>query len=123
MSIGKTLLCSAWLPAGIAVAFVAGDFDTGPSTDSPLALVHTFLLMSLLMWPLGIPLAFAVRTLLRYSKPLAWCVAAAGAPLSVWMFFLSVPLPSFANATVVGLLAWLLAGCVALANRAFERPL
>ena len=113
MSVGKTLLCSAWLPAGIAVAFVAGDFDTGPATGSPLVLVGA----SLLMWSLGIPLAFSVRTLLRHSKPLAWCVAAVGAPLSVWMFFLSVPLPSFANATVVGLLAWLLAGCVALANR------
>lgn len=113
MSVGKALLCSGWLPAGIAAVFAVGDFDTGP-LGPPLPMVAAF---ALLMWLFGIPLAFAVRSLLRHSKPLAWFVAAAAAPLSVLMFFLSVPLPSFANALVPGLLAWLFAGCVALACR------
>ena len=114
MSFGKALLLSGWLPVGIAVTFAVGNFDTGPSGSPSLVVILTFFAM---MWAFGVPLAFAVRTLLRYSKSLAWGVGVLGASLSVGMFFLSVPLPSFANAIVPGVLAWLFAGCVALASR------
>ena len=114
MSVRKTLLGAAWLPVCIAVVFAVGDFDFGPD-----GLPHWMTLAAffLLMWLFGMPLAFAVRTLLRHSVALAYGVAVVGAPLSVWMFFLSVPLPSFLNASLVGLLAWLVAGCIALADR------
>ena len=114
MSVGKTLLSAAWLPVCIAVVFAVGDFDFGPDGLPRWTTLAAFFV---LMWLFGMPLAFAVRTLLQHSVPLAYGVAVVGAPLSAWMFFLSVPLPSFLNASLVGLLAWLVAGCIALADR------
>ena len=114
MSVGKTLLGACWLPVCVGVVFAVGDFDFGPTGRSPWT---AFVDIGLLMWLFGLPLAFAVRVLRRHSAPLAWSVAVTGAPLSVWMFCLSVPLPSFLNATVPGLLALLLAGWVALVGR------
>ena len=113
-TIGRVLLCAGWLPFGIAVVFAAGDFDAGPAGSPPWPSLVAFFA---LMWLFGIPLVFAVRMLLRRSWLLAWAIAVAGALLSLLMFFLSVPLPSFANAAVPGVLAWLVAGCVALASR------
>ena len=114
MTVGRALLCAGWLPFGIAVVFAVGGFDAKPAELPPWPI---FIAFFALMWLFGIPLAFAVRALLRHSQLLGWCVAIAGVSLSLWMFFLSVPLPSFVNAAVPGVLAWLAAGCVALANR------
>ena len=114
MSVGKTLLGACWLPVCLAAVFAAGDFDFGPASRPSWMAVAG---LGLLMWLFGLPLALSVRVLRRHSAALAWSVAVTGMPLSVWLFFLSVPLPSFLNATVPGLLALLLAGWVALVDR------
>ena len=60
-----------------------------------------------LMWLLGMPLTLAVQLIHRRSRILAFAVAAICAPISVTAYFLSVPLPSFANSLFGAALAWL----------------
>ena len=66
-----------------------------------------------LMWVLGMPLAIAVQLIYRVSGAsrrsaiLAFAVAAIAAPISVYAYFLSVPLPSFLNTLFGAALAWL----------------
>ena len=66
-----------------------------------------------LMWVLGMPLTIAVQLIYRVSGAsrrsgiLAFGVAAIAAPISVYAFFLSVPLPSFLNTLFGAALAWL----------------
>ena len=66
----------------------------------------------LFMWLFGIPLTSAVLLLHARSQALAWGVALVCAPLSVGAFFLSVPLPSFANTLLGAVPAWLVVAVV-----------
>ena len=104
----RTCLWSWWLPVSIGVVFAAGDFSFGIHDDRPLEnFVRMIVFLFPLMWLLGMPLTLAVQLIHRRSRMLAFAVAAVCAPLSVWAFFLSVPLPSFLNTLFGAALAWL----------------
>ena len=110
----RTVLCSLWLPIGIAVVSAVGDFSYGSYNDRPLALFLTTIVYWLpLMWLLGMPLTIAVQLIYRVSGAnrrsgiLSFAVAAITAPISVYAYFLSVPLPSFLNTLFGAALAWL----------------
>ena len=104
----RTCLWSWWLPVGIGVVFAAGDFSFGIYDDRPLEnFVRMIVFLFPLMWLLGIPLTLAVQLIHRRSRMLAFAVAAVCAPLSVWAFFLSVPLPTFPITLFGAALAWL----------------
>lgn len=112
--IARTALWSLWLPFSIAVVFAVGNFSYGIYDDRPLVLFLTTIVYWLpLMWVLGMPLTIAVQLIYRISGAsrrsgiMAFAVAAIAAPISVYAYFLSVPLPSFLNTLFGAALAWL----------------
>lgn len=112
--IARTALWSLWLPFSIAVVFAVGNFSYGIYDDRPLVLFLTTIVCWLpLMWVLGMPLTIAVQLIYRISGAsrrsgiMAFAVAAIAAPISVYAYFLSVPLPSFLNTLFGAALAWL----------------
>ena len=112
--ITRTALWSLWLPVSIAAVFAVGDFSYGIYDNRPLELVLTMIVNWLpLMWVLGMPLTVAVQLIYRVSGAnrrsgiFAFAVAAITAPISVYAYFLSVPLPSFLNTLFGAALAWL----------------
>jgi len=112
--IARTVLCSFWLPVCIAVVFAVGDFSYGIYDDRPLEFFLTMIFYWLpLMWVLGMPLIVAVQLIYRVSGAnrrsgiFAFAVTAIAAPVSVYAYFLSVPLPSFLNTLFGAALAWL----------------
>ena len=112
--IARTALWSLWLPVSIATVFTVGDFSYGIYDDRPLEHFLTMIVYWLpLMWVLGMPLTIAVQLIYRVSGAsrrsgiLAFAVAVIAAPISVYAYFLSVPLPSFLNTLFGAALAWL----------------
>lgn len=112
--IARTALWSLWLPFSIAVVFAIGNFSYGIYDDRPLVLFLTTIVYWLpLMWVLGMPLTIAVQLIYRISGAsrrsgiMAFAVAAIAAPISVYAYLLSVPLPSFLNTLFGAALAWL----------------
>lgn len=99
----RTCLGALWLPLGLTLVFVAGDFPTGVIDQLALALTLWFFLM----WLLGLPLALAVLLIYQRSRMLAWATALICAPVSIFFYYLSVPLPSFLNTLFGAVLAWL----------------
>ena len=81
-----------------------------------------------LIWVLGMPLTIAVQLIYhvsgasRRSGILAFAVAVIAAPISVYAYFLSVPLPSFLNTLFGAALAWLALAllCVGRMIRRFQ---
>ena len=113
-TIARTALWSLWLPVSIAAVFAVGDFSYGIYDDRPLELFLTMIVYWLpLMWVLGMPLIVAVQLIYRVSGAnrrsgiFAVAVTAIAAPISVYAYFLSVPLPSFLNTLFGAALAWL----------------
>ena len=124
--IARTVLWSLWLPVSVEVVFAVGDFSYGIYDDRPLEFFLTIIVYWLpLMWVLGMPLTIAVQLIYRVSGAsrgsgiLAFAVAAITAPISVYAYFLSVPLPSFLNTLFGAALAWLAAAllCVGMMIR------
>ena len=98
----RTCLGALWLPLGLTLVFIAGDFPTGVNGQLALALLLWFPLM----WLLGLPLTLAVLLMYRRSRVLAWVTALICAPVSIFFYYLSVPLPSFLNTLFGAALAW-----------------
>ena len=104
----RTFVWSLWLPISLAVVFSVGDFSYGIYDERRFELFTSALLSWFpLMWLLGMPLTLAVQIIHRRSRILAFAVAAICTPISVTAYFLSVPLPSFANSLFGAALAWL----------------
>ena len=97
-----------WLPIGIAIVFWFGDFSFGIYDQRPMArLLSAMLFLFPLMWLLGVPLTLAVILIHRRSRAWAFAVALFSVPISVYAYFLSVPLPGFLNTLFGAAVAWL----------------
>lgn len=96
--LARTCLGALWLPIGLILVFIANAI--APAGDA-------LLLWFPLMWLLGLPLALAVLLMHRRSRVLAWATALICAPVSIFFYYLSVPLPSFLNTLFGAALAWL----------------
>ena len=99
----RTLVGAFWLPLAVLAVFMVGDYSMGPVAIG----LGQLLPFVVLMWLLGIPLALAVLLIHRRKPGLAWVTALICAPLSVFAFYLSVPLPSFLNTLFGAALGWI----------------
>ena len=81
----RTLLLSAWLPAGMVVlALLRLVLDPGFAAGPAAIMALPAMVMGLaLTWPAGIPLTLALERLYPRSRPLAFACAAVLCPLSV----------------------------------------
>ncbi len=102
------MVWSLWLPISIEIAFAFVDVSYGIYDGRPMErFISSLLYFYPLMWVLGMPLTIAVQLIHRHSRILAYVIAAICVPISLFAFYLSVPLPSFLNSLFGAALAWL----------------
>ncbi len=124
----RTLLLSAWLPAGMVVlALLRLVLDPGFAAGPAAIMALPAMVMGLaLTWPAGIPLTLALERLYPRSRPLAFACAAVLCPLSVAAVTIGGlfgPIGIWAYAGIVSLPAWLALGLlVGVARLRARRP-